>query len=139
MGILHKEGLSKWKLDNFQSWAQQLGHWNSPLSLELVILLCPFSIIAVNPFFIPTESFALLAGLSGEIKRLIWKITEQEVNKQTNMMRWWVIMQIPRQGASAVIITLHLSQGTIGSHSSCMPLPTLSLKSPSVSLIKTVV
>lgn len=56
--------------------------WKSPLFLELVAPLCLLRITAADPFLIPTENFALLATVSGQLTRLIWEITEQEANQQ---------------------------------------------------------
>lgn len=83
--------------------------WKSPLFLGLVALLCLLRVTAADPFLIPTENLALLAGLSGQLKRLIWEITKQKVNKQTS---GWVIVLVRGQAAPAGIITLQPSQGT---------------------------
>jgi hypothetical protein len=44
--------------------------------------MCLLRTTAVNTFSIPTENPALLAGFSWKLRRLIWKITEQEVSKE---------------------------------------------------------
>lgn len=74
----------------------------------------------------------LLAGLSGELGRLIRKIRGQEVSEHTGSMRWEVTVPVPRPGASSGRITRHLSQGTIGSWSSSEPLEPLPTPTPSV-------
>lgn len=82
------QGLSKWKLDDSQGQHQQTQLWKSPFFLALVAPLCLLRITAANPCLIPTENLAPLAGLSGELERLIWKITagSEQTDKQDEMM-----------------------------------------------------
>lgn len=131
-------GLSKWKLDVSQTRHSQPDYERVLYFLEWVLLQALLRITAANPFLIPTENFALLAGLSGQLKRLNMENNWAGSEKQANR-RWWVIMLVERQEVSTGIITLQLSPGTIGSQSSCILLPTPSLNRSSVSLIRIVV
>lgn len=70
------------KASSLPELAPTTRQWKSPLFLELVAPLCLLRITAADPFLIPTENFALLATVSGQLTRLIWEITEQEVNRQ---------------------------------------------------------